>query len=175
MYVTEKSGYLPYDEASDTASEPFTIQDFKLEYTGNTIELQPNGDDILYTLYFDVYRNDAYVGSVAPAVQVVQSTQQQKLIASTLAFPEEDLFVVYRGTNDAGDFALDVRVNPMINLVWLGFGLLMAGAIIAMFTKRRNGVKPENPSATTQADIAKAETDTTEEPVTETDATEERQ
>ena len=57
-----------------------------------------------------------------PAVQLVSATQQQKLVASVIGFPLEDLFVVYRGVNDEGDFSMDVRVNPLISFVWVGFG-----------------------------------------------------
>lgn len=139
MYVTEKVGYVKYDEATDTASEPFVIQDFELRYTGNNIDPQANDDDILYTVNFDVYKDGEFVGAVSPTVQFVQSTQQQKLVASVISFPIEDLFVVYRGVNEDGDFSMDVRVNPLISQVWVGFGLLMAGVLIA--TVGRRGAK----------------------------------
>lgn len=139
MYVTEKVGYVKYDEATDTASEPFVIQDFELRYTGNNIDPQANDDDILYTVNFDVYKDGEFVGAVSPTVQFVQSTQQQKLVASVISFPTEDLFVVYRGVNEDGDFSMDVRVNPLISQVWVGFGLLMAGVLIA--TVGRRGAK----------------------------------
>ncbi|WP_165248295.1 heme lyase CcmF/NrfE family subunit [Adlercreutzia sp. ZJ141] len=131
MYVTNVVGYVPYDSETDTVAEDFTIKDYTLTYTGNSIEQQKNGDDILYTLYYDVYKNGEFVGSVDPTVQLVQSTQQQKLIASVISFPTEDLFVVYRGVNEDGDFAMDVRVNPLISVVWVGFVLLMVGVVIA--------------------------------------------
>ncbi len=137
MYVTEVSAYLPWDEETDTSSETIKIEDFELTYKGNTIEESSNGDDVLYTLYFDVARDGNYIGDVAPAVQTVASTQQQKLVASVVSFPLEDLFVVYRGANTEGDFSMDVRVNPLIGFVWAGFAWLMVGAVIALFAKRR--------------------------------------
>lgn len=136
MYVTEKTGYVKYDAESDTASEPFVIQDFELRYTGNSIEPQANDDDIMYTVNFDVYKNGEFVGAVSPTVQFVQSTQQQKLVASVISFPTEDLFVVYRGVNEDGDFSMDVRVNPLISEVWIGFGLLMTGILVATLGRR---------------------------------------
>ncbi len=136
MYVTEKVEYLPYDEETDTASEDFTIQDFTLVYTGNSIELQDNEDDIIYQLDFDVYRGGEYVGQVHPSVQLVQTTQQQKLNAGVIGFPLEDLFVVYKGVNEDGDFSMDVRVNPLITPVWIGFGLLMVGITLALVGRR---------------------------------------
>ncbi len=136
LYVTEQVTYLPYDEEADAVAEPLVIQDFELVYTGNAITELDNGDDILYTVTFDVYRDGAYVGSVDPSVQLVKSTQQQKLVASVIGFPLEDLFVVYRGMSAEGAFSMDVRVNPLISLVWVGFGLLMAGGLVALFAKR---------------------------------------
>ena len=135
MYVTEKVAYVNYDEAADTA-EDFTIQDFTLKYTSNDITEMENGDDILYTVNYDVYKDGQFVGSVSPAVQLVQSTQQQKLVAGVISFPTEDLFVVYKGVNKDGDFSMDVRVNPLIAEVWIGFGLLMVGVVVATLGRR---------------------------------------
>lgn len=136
MYVTEVTGYLPYDEATDSCPEPFRIQDFELAYVGNTVEESDNGADVTYTVTFDVVKDGIPVGTVSPAIQVMSATQQQKLVASVIAFPLEDLFVVYRGMSDQGAFSMDVRVNPLINLVWGGFALLMAGAVLSLFAKR---------------------------------------
>ncbi len=136
MYVTEKVAYVGYDEATDTASEDFVIKDYMLKYTGNEIVPQDNKDDILYTVRFDAYKDGQFLGSVDPTVQFVQSTQQQKLVASVISLPTEDLFVVYRGVNENGDFSMDVRVNPLISQVWIGFFLLMAGVLIATAGKR---------------------------------------
>ena len=65
------------------------------------------------------------------------STQQQKLNASVISFPTEDLFVVYRGVSSGDDaLSLDVRVNPLVNCVWVGFYVLMAGMLVGVFGKR---------------------------------------
>jgi cytochrome c-type biogenesis protein CcmF len=135
MYVTEITGYIAYDSETDTATETFKIQNFELIYTGNQIDQADNGN-VRYALTFDVLRNGKSEGSVNPAVIVVAATQQQKLEASVISLPLKDLFVVYRGVNDNEDFSMDVRVNPLISFVWVGFGLLMAGALMAVFARR---------------------------------------
>ena len=134
MYVTEATTYLPYDNEADAAMEPLTIQSFELNYTGSSIE--ENGTSILYQTHFDVEDDGHYIGSVDPAVELDMNTQQRRLVASVLRLPTEDLFVVYRGTSDSGDLSMDVRVNPLISMVWLGFILLIAGSILSIFAKR---------------------------------------
>ena len=136
MYVTEKVAYIGYDEATDTASETFQIKDYTLEYVSNSVTEVNNGDVIMYTVNYDAYKDGAFIGQVRPSVQLAQKTQQQKLVASVISLPTEDLFVVYRGVNDEGDFSMDVRVNPLISFVWVGFALLMVGCLIPLFAKR---------------------------------------
>lgn len=48
------------------------------------------------------------------------------------------MFVVYRGVNESQALSMDVRVNPLIWLVWVGFGLLMLGTLIAMLGRRND-------------------------------------
>ena len=137
MYVTEKVAYIGYDEATDTASETFQIKDYTLEYVSNSVTEVNNGDAIMYTVNYDAYKDGAFIGRVSPSVQLAQKTQQQKLVASVISLPTEDLFVVYRGVNNDGAFSMDVRVNPLISLVWAGFGLLMIGVCVATAGRRR--------------------------------------
>ena len=89
---------------------------------------------------FDVYRDDALVGHVAPSVTLVASTQQQQLNASVLSFPDEDLFVVYRGIGlDGASLSMDVRVNPLVSFVWVGTGVLVLGLLLSFAGSLRKG------------------------------------
>jgi cytochrome c-type biogenesis protein CcmF len=145
MYVYEKASYLPYTTENaankEIATQDYVVGDYRLTNTDSRIQESPNGDDVYYTLVFDVYKGDQFVGTVEPTIQLVQTTQQQKLNASVIGFPLEDLFVVYRGVNGQGAFAMDVRVNPLISFVWVGFGLLMVGTAISSFGPRSRKAK----------------------------------
>ena len=78
-----------------------------------------------------------------------------------MTFPEEDLFVVYRGVNQNGDFSLDVRVNPFIMFVWIGFGMLMVGTLFALVgkrnPKRQIGETPQTVGETPQFAVVEAD------------------
>lgn len=158
MYVTERAGYLDYDIETDTCATSFVVKDYELVYTGNSITVAENGDDVLYTIEFDVFKDGELIDTVDPTVQLVQSTQQTKLVASVISLPLEDLFVVYNGVNTEGDFSLDVRVNPLISVVWFGFGMLMIGAVIALFGRRlafNEAVEPMESAAAGLSEEAK--------------------
>lgn len=137
MYVYERSGYMPYDEEAGVATDTFVAKNYTLNFVSSSIEQADNGDDVLYSVTFDVERNGEQAGQITPSVQLVQSTQQQMLHAAVLSLPTEDLFVVYNGVNSEGAFSLNVRINPLISFVWIGFGLLIVGGAIAAFGRRR--------------------------------------
>jgi len=151
MYVYEQTGYMQTEEENTgeavstiVAAEPFEVQEYRLEYASDSIVDNSEADNtMLYEVTFDVYKNDRFVGQVSPSVQLDVMTQQQKLNAGVISFPEEDLFVVYRGVNQNGDFSLDARVNQFIMLVWIGFGMLMVGTLFALIGPRRAGRRDE--------------------------------
>ncbi len=131
MYVTENTGYLEYDSSTDSATGAFVAGDYELVYQSQSVT-QMESSDVLYQVDFSALRNGNPVGTASPSVQLVATTQQQKLNASVLSFPTEDLFVVYKGVNaKTGYLSLDVRVNPLIGVVWMGFALLSCGMALA--------------------------------------------
>ena len=139
MYVFEETGYLAFDEQSKTAEEPFYVREYRLEYASDSVtDLSEEKNAVLYEVTFDVYKDDRLIGQVSPSIQLDVVTQQQKVNAGVVTSPEEDLFVVYRGVNQYGDFSLDVRVNQFILLVWIGFALLMIGTLAAIVGRRRS-------------------------------------
>ncbi|WP_283171447.1 heme lyase CcmF/NrfE family subunit [Curtanaerobium respiraculi] len=141
MFVTEKTGYITYDQRTDSAAE-FTIQDYTLKYTSNSISEDANHANAYYTVEFDVYRGDDYIGHVAPSMQLVERNQQTKANAAVINLPTEDLFVVYKGVNTEGAYSMDVRVNPQISLVWTGFGMLVVGTAVAALGRLSPKRKP---------------------------------
>ena len=103
MYVTEKVGYVDFDQDANTGGT-FTIENYELRYANNEVNQTSNGKQIDYCTQFEVYdtNSGSYIDTVSPSVTLQSATQQTKLNASVISFPMEDLFVVYRGVNDAG-------------------------------------------------------------------------
>ncbi|MDR0514429.1 MAG: cytochrome c biogenesis protein CcsA [Coriobacteriaceae bacterium] len=138
MYVTEKVAYIK--PSSDGSSE-FVIRDYTLVCKSAEIEENKKAASTDYAVRFAVYKNGELVGEVAPSMEVV-SMNERKLVASVMSFPTEDLFIVFRGVSEAGDYSMDVRVNPLISLVWIGFGLLSFGVVVSTVGgRKRTGAK----------------------------------
>ncbi len=78
----------------------------------------------------------ATIGTLAPAIEVSATTQQQTLHASVLTFPTEDLFVAFQGLNADGSLSLSVKVNPLILCNWVGGAICIAGIVLAALPRR---------------------------------------
>ena len=61
---------------------------------------------------------------------------QQTLHAGVLSFPVEDLFVAFQGMNADGTCSINVKVNPLIMLNWIGAGITIAGIVLAFAPRR---------------------------------------
>ena len=130
MYTNETTTSLHYDEDSQTVTDELVLRDYSLTYTGKDSQIEDNGD-VRYVLYFDVYKNGEKVAEAAPEMQVLYTTKQQKLEAAILKLPTEDLFVVFQGVSADNTLVMNVRINPLINFVWVGFALLCAGMVLS--------------------------------------------
>lgn len=138
MYTVEHTGYVASANAGEEATEAdaeFSVLDYTLVPQGET-RITQSGDAAVFTQELAVYRGDEVVQTVMPSIEVDVTTMQQKLEAQVISFPDHDLFVVFQGLSSEGDVALDVRVNPLISLVWVGFALLMVGTAVAMLSRR---------------------------------------
>jgi cytochrome c-type biogenesis protein CcmF len=137
MYVTQVSGYLSGTTGGGGAPKEFTIQDYRLVYSSDSVEEQDNNTDTIYNVTLDVYKGNRYYGQITPGIRYVNLTQQHTEVAAVMSFPLQDLFVSYSGVNDDEAFSITAYVNPLIYFVWIGFALLMVGTIIATFGRRR--------------------------------------
>ena len=139
MYVTEVSGYVAYDPDTDTATETFEIGSYELSYSSYEITESSDGTSETYAIKLNVRKDGTFLGYVEPSICMDMVTSQQQLNAGVLHLAGEDLFVVFQGLSADNDaLSLDVRINPMINLVWAGLGLLLAGMLLSCLGRKRS-------------------------------------
>ena len=136
MYVTEVAGYVDYDSKADTA-QVYEAAGYELDYTANSAYMTDNYAGVIYQVDFDVKQGDSTIGHISPAIKLVTNTQQTQAVAAVCTTPLEDVFVIYNGVDDDGNFSVDVYINRLILFVWAGFALLLIGALVAACGKGR--------------------------------------
>lgn len=130
MYVRDLSTNI-----IDKTGSTIVMKDYKLTYQGLSENTKDNGD-VEAIATFDVSRNGKPVGVVKPSMTTFATQGQSRLNAVVLSEPLRDIFVVFQGKT--GDqISMDVKINPLIWFVWIGFALLLAATALASWPKKK--------------------------------------
>jgi cytochrome c-type biogenesis protein CcmF len=130
MFVTERT--VAYSQAGEEVS----LGSYTVTYLSDSSERDADGN-ITYTANLVVARGDEELGEYASSIELTAASYygQARYSAVTVGSPFEDLFIVFQGYND-GVPVVNVRVNPLISFVWLGFAVLVLGIVCAAVPKR---------------------------------------
>ncbi len=116
-----------------SAGATYDVGRYTLVYQGENLHQRDNGDAV-YEVSFTIKEGEKELSSVSPSIEIPMQTMSmssQKLNASVATYPAEDVFVVFRGLNADKSLSVDVKINPLILLVWIGFGILVVGGVLA--------------------------------------------
>ncbi|HEX7138533.1 MAG TPA: cytochrome c-type biogenesis CcmF C-terminal domain-containing protein [Vicinamibacterales bacterium] len=104
----------------------------------NGIKVADDGQKQMTTAYLSVFVKGEQVDSLYPARWAYRHHEQEPTtevaIRRTVA---EDLYVVLAGFNLGAQTAtLELHVNPLVNWIWFGFGIMALGTGIALLPER---------------------------------------
>jgi cytochrome c-type biogenesis protein CcmF len=104
----------------------------------NGIKVADDGQKQMTTAYLSVLVNGEQVDSLYPARWAYRHHEQEPTtevaIRRTVA---EDLYIVLGGFNLGDQTAtLELHVNPLVNWIWFGFGIMALGTGIALLPER---------------------------------------
>ncbi len=130
MFVDEVLTTVP-----DQVGSTFEVQNYVFTYQGIVENELPNGD-VTSRLTFDVTKNGRPIGTVTPGQISFYRQQQTKLEASVIVEPLQDVFVVFQNFQDAA-ISMQVKINPLISWVWVGFVFTIVGTSLAAWPKKQ--------------------------------------
>ena len=86
----------------------------------------------------DVYENGEYLGQLAPRIDYYYDSQQNMTIPGQRSTMRDDLYVLlvdWEPATSAGA-TFKIYVNPLVNWLWLGSFLFLAGVVIAAWPEK---------------------------------------
>jgi cytochrome c-type biogenesis protein CcmF len=104
----------------------------------------------------DVYENGEYLGQLAPRIDYYYDSQQNMTIPGQRSTLRDDLYVLlvdWEPTTAAGA-TFKIFVNPLVNWLWMGSFLFLAGVMIAAWPER----EVERVAVTARAPIPQKQT-----------------
>jgi cytochrome c-type biogenesis protein CcmF len=125
MYSQEGQLSLPSGEPGSFGAYTFVYEEARQEMRADHAALAGT---------FNVYRDGAYLVTLEPQLHYYPSTNQNIAIPALKVGVREDLYVVLGGVSPDGATAtIRIVVDPLINFLWLGGLVFMAGGTIALW------------------------------------------
>jgi cytochrome c-type biogenesis protein CcmF len=132
MYVKDSQFAL-----ADQPGASHAVGAYEVVLKGTSQQTLSNGD-VVQKVSVDVLKNGVLVDQVYPqATQLANRSSGQSTTLEAAIHSEffRDVFVAFQGGDTSG-FSFDVKINPLVSWVWVGFGLLIFGTAIAAWPRK---------------------------------------
>jgi cytochrome c-type biogenesis protein CcmF len=120
------------------AGESLNLENYTVEYR-ELAAWDDTADNVNYTrAVVDVYRNGIYLGELHPRNDYFYEAQQPMTIPGQYSTLRDDLYVLLVNWETASmeGATFKIYVNPLVNWLWLGSFLFLAGVIIAAWPEK---------------------------------------
>lgn len=128
FYITEQ------EEVPLAPGETVSINGYSLTYRG--LSTEEKADRVINRADIDVYRDGSFIGTLEPEQNRHTGREEQRVtevaIRSNLV---EDLYVLLLGWNEDGTAFFTIQVSPLVNWIWIGGGLFLAGGVLALWPR----------------------------------------
>jgi len=116
--------------------DEITVGDFTLQY--DALRITEDAQKQMVTAEVRAWKNGDALGSMQPARWFFRGREEEPTteVAIRRGFAE-DLYLVLAGYQAADQSAiLDITINPLINWIWAGVGIIFMGTLIALLPER---------------------------------------
>jgi cytochrome c-type biogenesis protein CcmF len=119
-------------EATLKKGASLTLGDYRVRF--DELKFTEDRAKEMITAHLTVFRDGAEVGKLHPARWYFRKHEDQPTTEVAIRrTPAEDLYVVLGGFElDTGVISVKAYVNPLVDWIWAGFGLLAFGTAIAL-------------------------------------------
>ena len=129
--VIGSSFYSTEVEATLMPGESMTIKNYTLTYE-NLDQYETQSQEVV-SATLSVYNQGKLIGKLIPEKYFHRSFEQPVTEVAIRATLLEDLYVILIGWDEDGTAAFKVLVNPLVNWIWIGGGVLVLGGLIAFW------------------------------------------
>jgi cytochrome c-type biogenesis protein CcmF len=112
--------------------ESLTLREFTVRHDG--VKVTDDGQKQMVTAHVDIARNGASIGTMEPAKWYFRKHEEEPTTEVAIRRGTfEDLYIVMAAFDVPTQSAtLHVVINPLVNWIWVGFGVLALGTLIAL-------------------------------------------
>jgi cytochrome c-type biogenesis protein CcmF len=131
--------------SKETEKEMVPGEALKIGHYELKLESVKDGDNPNYSYSIatlQVLHDGQFLGMLSPEKRLYKSSQQPSSEVALRSTLREDLYVVFKGQSvDGTKSVIQVYLNPLVQWLWIGGGILVLGTIMAMIPNRIGGKK----------------------------------
>ncbi|MBI2957516.1 MAG: heme lyase CcmF/NrfE family subunit [Chloroflexi bacterium] len=112
------------------------VEDYTFTYSGLTQSVA--ADRTVVKASLSVARGGRFIGDMGPATTFKRDFPNPVTEIALRSGPAQDLYVILEGYDQTQAAALKVLINPLVFWIWIGGGLLLAGAVLSFWPTRKS-------------------------------------
>lgn len=130
--------------------ERLQLGDYSLQYESLS-EFDMEDGRLVDRAVVNVSKGDEVLGQLFPRQDYFYESQQSMTIPGLRSSLEEDFYVILVDWEPTGEHAtFKIYLNPMVNWVWIGGFVFIAGNLVAAWPEAEPGVEPRRAKSTIQ-------------------------
>jgi cytochrome c-type biogenesis protein CcmF len=125
-------GFKRSEQVEMKAGQQVTVRDFTVRYDALTVS--DDGQKQMVTSSLTVFRDGQEIGRMYPAKWYFRKHEDQPTTEVAIRRgPAEDLYLVMAAFDlERQSASMEIVVNPLVNWIWVGFGIIAIGTGIAL-------------------------------------------
>ncbi|HUV13933.1 MAG TPA: heme lyase CcmF/NrfE family subunit [Acidobacteriota bacterium] len=117
------------------SGESFELKAYSLTYAGLLQRKDPEKDVAFATI--EVSENGKSLGKMFPQKHFHHKSEQPATEVAIQSRFYEDLYIVLSGWDESGSASFHVFINPLVQLIWIGIGIMGLGGVFVIFPDRK--------------------------------------
>jgi len=124
-------GFSRSEEAIMAPGEQLEVAPYTVKFVA--LSLTDDGQKQMLTAQVETFRDGKPIGSMYPARWFFRGREGEPTTEVAMRRGvADDLYVVLSGTTETQSAKIKVMVNPLVNWIWLGVGIMAVGTFIAL-------------------------------------------
>jgi cytochrome c-type biogenesis protein CcmF len=111
--------------------ETAEIGNYVLKYVNFQHQSLPTKERFLAQV--EVYKDGRFLGQIRPEKNFHFNVEQWVSEIGLRSTPAEDLYLIFIDLDEDGTASFQIQVNPMVFWIWVGGGLMVLGAVLALW------------------------------------------
>jgi len=116
--------------------EEFSLGDYTLRFEELTSREDPEKDVVFAQIA--VFKGGRKIDDLYPEKDFHHKSEQPMTEVKIRSTLKEDLYLVLSGWEEGGQATFHVFINPLVQLIWIGIGVMVLGGVFVLFPDKKS-------------------------------------